>query len=330
MRLRTFTGKTLTEAMGTVRREMGPDAVIISTHDAPNGGVEVRAAAESASVPASADSPKTAIARRGAERERAKSSGDGPMTRIARALAWHEIADRPAEALMESAMSLEDGEATATLARAIDARYAVHPIEPVPQRPLLFAGAPGSGKSSVIAKLAARAVAQGANPLIIGADQGAGAAEQLATYARALGVRLEIADGANALISALDGAAEAPVLIDSAAVNPFDLDALEALRDLSLAADAEIVAVIEAGIAPGDAEDASALFASIGAGRAVLTKLDSARRLGALMGPGEAGLAYAQISASPYIGSGLAPATALRLARALLDELNHDPEEETP
>ena len=35
---------------------------------------------------------------------------------------------------------------------------------------------------------------------------------------------------------------------------------------------------------------------------------------------GEAGLAYAQISASPYIGSGLAPATPLRLARTLLDE----------
>ena len=45
MRLRTFTGQTLSTVMEQVRRELGPDAVIISTTDASDGGVEVRAAA---------------------------------------------------------------------------------------------------------------------------------------------------------------------------------------------------------------------------------------------------------------------------------------------
>lgn len=323
MRLRTFSGRTLSEAMNSVRRDMGPDAVIISTHDGPEGGVEVRAAAERSTVCAPEQDLKTAIDRRGAERERARGGGEGAMTRIAKALSWHDAPERAAEALMESAMSLEDGEATATLARALDARYAVHPIEISPQRPLLFAGPPGSGKSSALAKIAARAVAQGAEPLIIGCDQGAGAPEQLIAYAKALDTRLEIVNGPRELLALIDNAPQGPVLIDTAAVNPFDLEALEDLQSLGLAADAEIVAVIEAGLAPGDAEDACALFASIGAGRAILTKLDAARRLGALFGPGEAGLAYAHISASPYIGAGMAPATALRLARALLDDLNH-------
>ena len=62
------------------------------------------------------------------------------------------------------------------------------------------------------------------------------------------------------------------------------------------------------------------MFAAIGAHRVILTQLDTSRRQGAIIGVGEAGLAYAQISASPYIGSALAPATPLRLSRALLDE----------
>ena len=59
-------------------------------------------------------------------------------------------------------------------------------------------------------------------------------------------------------------------------------------------------------------------------GFAIVTKTDLARRLGAFLAFGEAGLAYAHISASPYIGDGLAPATALRLARLLLEDPGED------
>ena len=58
--------------------------------------------------------------------------------------------------------------------------------------------------------------------------------------------------------------------------------------------------------APEDAEDAASLFASIGAGRAIPVKLDCARRMGALLGVGETGLAFSQLSSTPFIGGGLA------------------------
>lgn len=329
MRLKTFSAPTLSEAMSAVRRELGADAVIISTGDGPDGAVQVRAAAERSSVQPSAAPPGRVIERRGAEREAARGRGEGALTRIAKALAWHAPPERACEALMESAMSFEDGEATATLARALDARYAVHPIEAAPARPVLLAGGPGAGKSSIAAKLAARAVTQGLAPLIVGTDTGAGAGAQIKTYAEALKVPLELAEGPNELAQIIDATQGTPIIIDVAAVNPFDLESLEDVQTLALAADAEIVAVIEAGIAPADAEDAASLYASIGAGRVILSKLDAARRLGALLAPGEAGLTYAHISASPYIGSGLAPATALRLARALLDD-HFDPTEDRP
>jgi len=44
MRLKTYTAKDMTEAMSMVRREMGPDAVIVATTKTRRGNVEVRAA----------------------------------------------------------------------------------------------------------------------------------------------------------------------------------------------------------------------------------------------------------------------------------------------
>ena len=46
MRIRTFTAASMSEAMALVRREMGVDAIIISTRNNPRGNVEVRAAIE--------------------------------------------------------------------------------------------------------------------------------------------------------------------------------------------------------------------------------------------------------------------------------------------
>lgn len=328
MRLRTFTAASMSEAMAQVRRELGPDAIIIATQQQDDGAVSVRAAAEEGAVQPATDTPQTASRRRDAERARGRGDSADGLTRIARALAWHQVPDSAAEAIMDAAISLEDGEPTATLARALDARYAVHPVEPDPSRPILFAGAPGAGKSSVMARLAARAVAQGINPLLVSADQRAGAAAQMQTYAKALHLDFEPAPGARELDLVLDGAGGRPVFIDTGGVNPFDLDALESLTYLAATADAEIVVVMEAGQIPADAEDAAALFTSIGAARVIFTRLDIARRMGALLAAGEAGLSYAHIAASPFIGSGLAPATPLRLARALLEDPAEDIAEE--
>lgn len=330
MRLRTFTAKTLQAAMNEVRREMGADAVIISTSDGPDGGVEVRAAAERASVAPSAETTEVVRQRRASERMQERGDHAAGITRIARALAWHGIPERAAEALMDGALTLEDGEATATLARSIDARYAIHPIETIPERAILFTGGPGVGKSSTLAKVAARCAAGGVKPVLIGADEGAGAGEQLAAYAAALDCPIHTIAGPRELSTLMESLPEGPVLIDAPAVNPYDIDALYDMSELAAAADGELIAVVDGGCSPGDAEDTGALFVSAGASRAVITKLDISRRLGGLIGAGEAGLAYANISASPFIAAGLAPASALRIARALLDEFAIDWYEDLP
>ena len=310
--------------MAQVRQELGADAVIVSSADAPGGGVEVRAAAERGAVPASPDDAETALARRAQDRAKARGDASEGLSRIAQALHWHEISEDAARAIVEAAMQLEDGAATATLARALDQRYGVHPVEADPGRPLLFAGPPGAGKSSTIAKLAARSIHEGARPVLVSCDRRSGAREQMTAYADALDLTLECVDGPRELAMIVARLPAGPVFIDTSGINPFSLDDIEDVADLADAADAEMVAVLEAGQSAGDAEDAAALLAAAGAGRVVVTKLDAARRRGAIIGYGEAGLAYAQISASPYIGDGLAPATGLRLARALLEDAELD------
>ena len=57
----------------------------------------------------------------------------------------------------------------------------------------------------------------------------------------------------------------------------------------------------------------------------ILTKWDVGRRFGgALAAADAADLAFSQISATPFIGGGMSPATPLRLARLILDQTDED------
>jgi flagellar biosynthesis protein FlhF len=320
MRLKTFAAETMTEAMADVRREMGPEAVIINTVDGPEGGVQVRAATEGAPRQAPSEPVRERSERLAEEVEIERGEHeDEQLDRIVRALGFHRTPGSAAQSLMRTAQDLSDGEAVARLAHSIEARYTFLPIPAVPEHPILFAGTPGVGKTSTLAKIAARAVTAGAIPTLVSCDgERAGADARLKALAEKMGAGFRAIDDPREMADAIHEMT-GPVLIDSPAVNPFELDDLDMTLAFADSADAELVYVFDAGLAPEDAEDAASLFASIGAGRCIPVKVDCARRLGALLGVGETGLAFAQLSSTPFIGGGLAPATPLRLARVLIE-----------
>ena len=314
----------MSQAMADIRREMGPEAVIIATSDGPDGMVQVRAATE---TPMRAEplEPVREISDRlvvEAEIERGARE-DEQLDRVIHALGYHRCPGVAAQALMRSAQDLADGHAIARLAHAIESRYAFQPLPAIPEHPVLFAGTPGVGKTSTLAKTAARAVTAGARPVLVSCDgERAGADERLAALAAKMGAGFRAVDDPREMAD-LIAEIEGPVLIDSPAVNPFELDDLDMTLAFADSAEAEIVYVFDAGLSAEDAEDAASLFASIGASRAIPVKVDCARRMGAILGVGETGLAFAQLSSTPFIGGGLAPATPLRIARALIeDKLN--------
>lgn len=188
----------------------------------------------------------------------------------------------------------------------------------------MLIGPPGSGKSIAAAKLAARSVLKQRHVGIITCDNmRAGAVEQLAAFTRIMEIELVRARGPDALRKAVENATGMfdLIVIDSPGLNPFKQSDLDFLQALIEAADVEPLLVMAAGGDPFEAAEMAEAFAGIGATRLFTTRLDTTRRLGAMLAAAEAAqLALCDVSASPHVASGLAPISALSLARLLLPQ----------
>jgi len=309
MRLRTFNAPSIGEAMRQVREVLGADAVILTTEQI-GKQVKLTAAIEPAATPSAATTAATMAA--------APETGADIET----ALQYHGVPKALASWLLAMAGDLEGGSPQQTLTAALRARFDFRPlIERKPAKPILLAGLPGAGKSSTLAKLAARAKVNGWAATAITCDLAkAGAIEQLATYAKALEIPAYRAKDAATLRRAVAKAdASGPILIDTLGTNPLKEGDLAQLRELAEAASADIVLVMAAG---GDAVESAELaagYAEAGATHLVATKIDVARRYGGILAAAEAGrLAFAGLGTSPEIASGLGTLRADQLCRLIL------------
>jgi flagellar biosynthesis protein FlhF len=304
MRLRTFTAASMSEAMRQVRTALGEDAVILSTEQE-GKQVKVTAAIE---TQAASNAAVPAVAEGSDELEAA--------------LRYHGVPQALASRLLATAAGLEGSNPQQALTAALRAQFGFQPLtDRKPAKPILLAGLPGAGKSSTLAKLAARAKVNGTAATAITCDLAkAGAIEQLATYAKALEIPAYRAKDAATLRKAVAKAdADGVILIDTLGTNPLKAGDLAQLRELADAAGAEIVLVMAAG---GDAVESAELaagYAEAGAARLVATKIDVARRYGGLLAAAEAGrLAFAGVGTSPEIASGLGTLRADQLCRLIL------------
>lgn len=301
MRLRTFIAPSIGEAMRQVRTALGEDAVILSTEQE-GKQVKVTAAIEPAAAPAAAAPEAT--------------------DELEVALRYHGVPKPLAERLLATAVNLEGGSPQQALTAALRAQFGFQPLtDRKPAKPVLLAGLPGAGKSSTLAKLAARAKVNGWTPTAITCDLAkAGAIEQLATYAKALEIPAYRAKDAATLRKAVAKAdANGAILIDTLGTNPLKAADLAQLRELAEAADAEIALVMAAGGDAIESMELAAGYAEAGATRLVATKVDVARRYGGLLAAAEAGrLAFAAVGTSPEIASGLGALRADQLCRLIL------------
>ena len=112
---------------------------------------------------------------------------------------------------------------------------------------------------------------------------------------------------------------DAPVLIDSHGCNPFDKQEMAHLASLVRCAEAENILVLAAG---GDALETAEIareFASIGATRLVITRLDMTRRLGSILAAADAGrLSLSDVSITPGVAEGINPINPVSLARLIM------------
>lgn len=325
MRIRTFTGRTMREAMDRVRAELGDDAVIIAT-DETKRGVEIRAAIERetpeevAFVPDESNLEGALLA---------GLSGDAALGafeagEIAARLAFHNVPGALARAISDAAAASGTADAAAALGAGIEKHIAFAPLPVAPRRPLILVGPPASGKTALVAKLAARAVLLGETVSLASADTArAGALAQIEAFATALSVTLTPTPDAAAMkrVTA-DPARVGALFIDAPGVSPYDAAAIAMLRTLIDAAGAEPVLALPAGLDADESAEMAAAFARLGVRKMIVTRADAARRLGGILAAAHSGpLALAHVSATPYVANGLEPLNGLKLARLLLKPL---------
>lgn len=314
MRLKSFTAPTMAEAMEMVRAELGEEAIIVSTQRAAGTkGVRITAALE----PEDADFAITEMLEGGTDSTIAET--------VRAALDAHGTPQRLAERLVNAARTSEIGDCTLACAAAFEAGFTfAHLPEHSAPRPFILVGPPGSGKSIAVAKLAARSILRQRHVGVITCDNiRAGAVEQLAAFTRILEIDLVRAKGPDSLRKAVEAAAGMfdLVLIDSPGLNPFRQSDLDYLQALIEAADVEPILVLAAGGDSNEAAEMAEAFGGIGATRLFASRLDTTRRLGAVLAAADAGqLALCDVSASPHVASGISPISAISLARLIIPQ----------
>ena len=313
MRLRSFTAKSLPEAMRRVREVLGPDAIILSSQPAEDGrGVRVTAALE--------DDPLESLTL-GSDLDSASSSGVS-LDEISEALAYHRVPPALFDRLVAAAAALAAKNDAQALGGALDGEFTfAAPPETPTIRPFLLIGPPGAGKSAIAAKLCARVRLAGGRASLITMDTlKSGGLAQVTAFAQALGADLLEAPDIDALADAVAACPDDRfVVVDTAGANPFDAEDLDRLSLAAGAAGADPVVVLPAGGDPADCADAATAFAEVGARHLIVTKIDGARRFGGLLSAAQAGrFALMAASASPNISEPLLPFNPVSLARLLL------------
>ncbi|MBK5911011.1 hypothetical protein CCR85_05835 [Rhodothalassium salexigens] len=331
MRLKTFNARTMSDVMTRVRTEMGPDAIIVSIDQNDKSGVRVTAAAEGGGYGAGASETGTHTVSipgaDGAAGDLAARTEFGTTERyydtaeLTAIFSHHGVPYELAARLQEAATANDAASLVEALALALETVIPVSPMALAQETPIMLVGAPGVGKSITCAKLAAEARLNGKTVRLISSDAvKSGGIEQLGRLADLMQIELVLAlDEASLRHAAAKAREEADLtLIDTTGTNPFNIEELHDLARLVRASQAEPVALMAAGLDPQDAADVSEVFASMGARRLIVTRLDTARRFASVLSAARAGpLALAGVSRSPYVADGVETPSYMALARLL-------------
>ncbi|MEM8833668.1 MAG: GTPase, partial [Pseudomonadota bacterium] len=205
---------------------------------------------------------------------------------------------------------------------ALESLFKFSPLPTAPSKtPLMMIGPPGTGKTLAAAKLAARSAMNGLDVAVITTDtERAGGREQLEAFTKLMDVDLEIASTATELKEALlkNGTVD-QIIIDTAATNPFDPQAVKSLAKLIGATEIDPVLVMPAGIQSDESGEVAQIFSTIGARYLLPSRVDVARRLGSLLSAAyHGGLAFTDLSATARVADGLSQCSPKRLTQLLM------------
>lgn len=243
------------------------------------------------------------------------------------------LADKILLAARQTKMSTHSDDIQATLAELLPQIYRFAPLRLERAdamgraERIMLVGPPGTGKTLAVAKIAASLVADGLPIQVVTIDnKRAGSVEQLRAFTHIMGMETEVADSRGELRQLLrDCPAEVPVVIDSFGTNPYSFAELKELTDFANLHGVEPVLVLAAGGDAQEAADVAQAFRFLGLKRLLVTRTDTARRMGALLSAAEScNLALCNLTTSPQVAGGLLPCNAKTLSDVLLRHKEED------
>ena len=327
MRLKTYSAKTMMEAMAKVREELGPDTIIVRSEEGKSvGGARVTAAYEGAApLKGKPKGDLAALLSESVASARAEANNaDFDIGELTAVISHHGIPTEMAMRLQTAATAFDAASLNEAIASALETTFRFLNMPTESRRPLILVGPTGAGKTVASAKLAAEAVLSKKRVEIITIDTiKSTGLEQLENFARLMNCSVQAAETPEALASLLEKRPKgnkAPdlTIIDSFGVNPFDLDDLEKLAQFITVGQAEPVLVMAAGMDPMESAEIAEIFASMGARLFIPTELDAVRRYASILTAAQSGgMSIAALGNSPYVADRLEPASPISMGRML-------------
>jgi flagellar biosynthesis protein FlhF len=295
-------------------------AILEEERRRPNAGAGLHAALEQRVAEEALTRLKGELAGRGRNAQRLDLS-ESDTRAMSDLFSPHGIGDELMSALVAGARQARVDSDLYRLEAAFSAAFVFAPLRLTAGKPVMLVGPTGAGKTSCAAKLAAVAMAEESAALIITADAGrAGALDQVRAYAERLGADYFGVETPHDIEQALTIARpRGAVILDTPGISPYDTGDLAALRSFQETCRAEAVLVLPASGDAAEFRDWAFAFRDFGVKRAIITKFDATKRVGAALAAAHAGaMALAQFSESAFISEGLIDANAEFLARRFI------------
>lgn len=324
----TYRAKRFDEAIEMVKRELGPDAVILSTRTVPTGLLGGKSEVELRAVTHAVATEQGLLRDRKEPRPGANNPSGGD--RISRALLREGVSASASRALSRRLATLGTPDAAtlgsirSALSRAIEREIAFGEGLGRSARVVAMVGPTGVGKTTTIAKLAAALKLRHAKKvgLVTSDTYRIAAVEQLRTYANIIGLPLKIAHSPEDMAAACESHADCDViLVDTAGRSQHDADRLDELRRQRDAAQPhQTHLVLAANACESVLLRAAERFRALQPDRLLITKLDEAVAFGPVVNVAtRIGLGLSFVTTGQEVPDHIERARAERLARMVLD-----------
>jgi len=318
MKVKQFTAPDMTQAMARIREELGEEAIILST-DNVNEGVRVTVAIENVQEVNFDKNEKLEVS---------PSLQVYDDVKIRESLEYHDILPDIAGQILARArqqyQSRKSGDNQKLLAEALAKMIGFGSLWNKKQKNKIFFGIPGSGKSTVIAKVATQAKIRKQKTLIISTDfVRAGANKQLEAFSKILQTDFQSCKNARELFKTVHNNQEQYdlILIDTPGINPYKEEQITRTDELIDSLKSDKILVQDAGRNTLETVETGDLFKRLGVEFLLPTHLDMTRRIGSFVSSAYCNhLKLCAGSISSDIAKGLADMTPEALARLLLTE----------